>query len=284
MTRTCLITGTTHGIGLETARALAAAGLHVIMACRNAQRAELVRDHLRRTTGNTAIETVALDLASLASVRDCASRVLETGDRLDLLVNNAGLMCSTPKRSADGFEMTFACNHLGPFLLTELLLPRLQQTAAEHDAARIVNVASAVHARATLDPERPDGDGRYRAMQAYARSKLANVAYTLALARRLDGTGVTANCLHPGVVASNILPEDNALLRFAGRVAARFMLTPERGAATSVYLALSPQVAAVSGGYFDQHQRLIAPAPAARDEALQQRLVANSRLWTGLST
>ena len=274
--QTTLISGTTHGIGLETTRAMAQAGCQVLMACRNLKRAELVKDHLIRTTGNPDIHISPLDLSSQRSVRECAARVLDATDALHLLVNNAGMMSARPARSEDGIELTFATNHLGPFLLTELLLDLLVASAP----ARIVNVASAVHFRGK--PDFGQDEARYRGMRVYARSKLANVTYTLDLAGRLAGTGVTANCLHPGVVATNIIPDNSPLLRRAGKLVKRFMMTPERGASTSIYLALSPEADGVTGKYLDENQRIVEPSPAAGEPATQQALRALSTRLTGL--
>lgn len=280
MTRrpTALITGTTQGIGMVTARAVAAAGYRVLMGCRNAQRGELVRDHLVRATGNPAVEVVTLDLASQRSVTACAAQVLGRTDQLELLVNNAGMISMTRAQSGDGVELTFATNHLGPFLLTELLLERLRASSP----ARIVNVASRAHQRGQLHLDRLLTQERYRPMAAYARSKLANVVYTLELARRLDGSGVTVNCLHPGTVATNILPGGSRPMEWVAGVARRFMLSPEQGAATTIYLALSPEVQGITGAYFDQHRRQVEPSPIARDRHLQTELYRFSARLTGL--
>lgn len=273
-----LITGTTRGIGMVTARAVAAAGYRLLMGCRNAQRGELVRDHLVRATGNTDVEVVTLNLASQRSVTACVAQVLGRTDTLQLLVNNAGMMSMTRELSEDGVELTFATNHLGPFLLTELLLGRLKASAP----ARIVNVASRAHLRGRLDPDTLLSQERYRPMAAYARSKLATVVYTLELARRLEGTGVTVNCLHPGVVATNILPGGSRPLEWVAGVAKRFMLSPEQGAASTIHLALAAELEGVTGGYFDQHRRQAEPAPAARDADLQARLYRFCARLTGL--
>jgi NAD(P)-dependent dehydrogenase (short-subunit alcohol dehydrogenase family) len=275
---TAFITGATQGIGMVTARALADAGYRVLMGCRSAQRGELVRDHLVRSTGNQDVEVVALDLASRQVVTSCAATVVGRCDRLDLLVNNAGMMSATRALSADGIELTFAVNHLGPFLLTELLLDLLAASAP----ARIVNVASRLHLRGSLDLGRPQSDERYRSLAAYARSKLANVVYTLELAERLQGTGVTVNCLHPGVVATNLFPSTSRPMALAAGMAKRFMMSPEEGAATTIYLALSPEVADISGAYFDQHRRRAEPAPAARNSTLQHELRRLSARLMGL--
>jgi NAD(P)-dependent dehydrogenase (short-subunit alcohol dehydrogenase family) len=275
---TAFITGTTQGIGMVTARALADAGYRVLMGCRSAQRGELVRDHLVRSTGNQDVEVVPLDLASRQAVTNCAATVMGRCSRLDLLVNNAGMMSATRALSADGIELTFAVNHLGPYLLTELLLDLLLASTP----ARIVNVASRLHLRGNLDLTRPLSDGRYRSLAAYARSKLANVVYTFELAERLQGTGLTVNCLHPGVVATNLFPSTSRPMALAAGMAKRFMMSPEEGAATTIYLALSPEVADISGAYFDQHRRRAEPAAAALDSTLQRDLRRLSARLMGL--
>ena len=265
--RTCLITGTTHGIGLVTARELADAGYQVVMACRNAARAELVRDHLLKVTGNEAVHVVPLDLASLSSVAACAATVRERFPRLALLVNNAGMMTGDPALSKDGYELTFACNHLGPFALTTALLDHLE------DGARIVNVASKVHFRGELDLDTLRPGKKFSGLAAYARSKLANVMFTLDLAERLAHRSIHANCLHPGVVATNIAANGNAVVRLGMRLAGRFLFDAERGAQTSLYLALHPDAARLNGCYLDEHQAVQPPAPAALD------VEARAALW-----
>ncbi|MDH3640862.1 MAG: SDR family NAD(P)-dependent oxidoreductase [Gammaproteobacteria bacterium] len=280
MPRTCLITGTTHGIGLVTAQAVARAGYTLVMANRNTQRTHLVEDHLRKTTGNENVSSLSCDLSSLASVRACASEFLARHRSLDLLINNAGMITAKPQFSTDGLELTFATNHLGPFLLTNLLLESLSAAPA----ARIVSVASRVHRSGRLDLEQLTPARRFRWPRVYSRSKLANVMMTLALARRLEATTVAANCLHPGVVASNIVPADSPVLRWAGnlKLVKRFMRTTEQGAATSIYLALSPEVDGISGKYFNEHQQMIEPSPLACDVDAQERLWQKSLELTGI--
>ena len=268
----CLITGTTNGIGRVTAEGLAARGFEVVMACRNLERAETVREAIVGKTGNEAVHVLHCDLADLTTVREAAAAVLEGFERLDLLVNNAGTMTSRFQQNRNGLELTFAANYLGPWLLTRLLLDRLVASAP----ARIVTVASAVHrqgalATDSLADERSEG---FSGMGAYARSKLGNVMATLTQAELLQGTGVTANCLHPGVVATNITSDTNTLLRLGMKLAGPFMLNDRRGAATSLFLATDPQVAATSGSYFDEKQQVQDPAPAATDAG------ARRALWT----
>lgn len=266
--KTCLITGTTSGIGLATVRALAKAGLNVVMANRNLPRANLVEDHLKKTTGNTHVSIIGCDLSSLDSVRLCAETFLERHDRLDLLVNNAGMMTNKQALSSDGIELTFATNYLGPYLLTRMLLERLQESSE----GRIVNVASGIHRMVKILPLDDLTHGnRYWGMKAYARAKLANVMSTFSLARSLKGTSVTANCLHPGGVASNLLPE-NTILRSAAKLVQRFMMDAERGSQTSVHLALSQELKGVSGKYFDANHKIVDASVLALNEHAQDEL------------
>ncbi|HEX9474420.1 MAG TPA: SDR family oxidoreductase [Steroidobacteraceae bacterium] len=269
-----VITGTTHGIGRVTSRELARAGYTVVMLCRDLQSAARLRDELRPLVPPSALHLVHCDLASLASVRACAASVRADFGNLALLVNNAGIVSSFRRRSPDGFELCFATNHLGPFLLTRLLLDRISP------GGRIINVASWVHYRGRLNLQSVDAPrAHYSPAEAYAQSKLANVMFTLALARRLEGQDITVNCLHPGVVATNLLPR---WLRALYRVTGRPMIDAERGARTSLYLALSAEVAGLSGRYFDEQQRERPAAAIARDLQQQELLWEASERWTGL--
>jgi NAD(P)-dependent dehydrogenase (short-subunit alcohol dehydrogenase family) len=283
MSRTlCLITGTTSGIGRETARALAADGQHLVMACRDEMRARELAAQLKADTGNDAIETLACDLSSLASVRRAAAEFRARHDHLDLLINNAGTMTTRFQRSVDGLELTFAANYLGPWLLTRLLLDSL---VAGTDA-RIVTVASAVHLRGSLDPVSLEAESArgFSGMAAYARSKLGNVMATFSQAELLREAGVTANCLHPGVVGTNITSDTNALLRIGMKLISPFILSETRGAATSLYLARDPSAAGSSGGYYDENQRVAEPHPTARDQAALEQLWAWSSDFCGIET
>jgi NAD(P)-dependent dehydrogenase (short-subunit alcohol dehydrogenase family) len=212
-------------------------------------------------------------LGDLASVRHGADEILGRCRRIDVLVNNAGLVQSERHETVDGFEATFGINHLGPFLLTQLVTERLVASAP----SRVVNVASIAHrgARKGLDFDDLQSTRHYRGMDAYSRSKLANILFTAELAQRLAGTGVTANSLHPGTVASGFARDDDAkgFLAFGVKVIKPFILTPEKGARTSVYLASSPEVAEVSGQYFVRCRPRV-PSPAAQDPA------AASLLWS----
>jgi NAD(P)-dependent dehydrogenase (short-subunit alcohol dehydrogenase family) len=279
----CLITGTTHGIGQATARRLAEQGQTVVMACRDPNRAETLRGELVRSTGNPEVHWVRCDLSDLASVRACAAEVNERFAALDLLINNAATMTTRDRRSVDGIELTFATNYLGPYLLTRTLLDTLYRAPR----ARIVNVASTVHHGASLDLDGLTRGGgataeRFRGLRVYARSKLAMVMFTLALAERLEGSRVTANCLHPGVVGTHITSNTNPLLRVGMKIASPFMTSIERGADTTLFLATDPGIEGVSGRYFDQHQRCSEVGPAARDPQAREALWRLSARLCGL--
>ncbi len=268
-----VITGTTHGIGLVTSRELARAGYAVVMLCRDLAAASRVRESIVAQVPGADIRTIHCDLASLASVRASAEAVRRDVDRIDLLINNAGMVSMQRRVSADGFELTFATNHLGPFLLTQLLLDRMAERS------RIVTVSSRIHYKGKLDLEAvADGSRPYSAQAAYAHSKLANVMHTFALARRLAGTQVTVNCLHPGVVASNLLPR---WLRLIKPIISPNIVDVERGARTTLYLALADEVAGVSGRYFDENQKIQPAADQANDVARQEALWEASERWVG---
>ena len=270
--KTVVVTGGNSGIGLETAVALTRAGARVVVTARDRARGEAAVAEIARRAGSDGVELVVFDLASLASVRAGAAEILERCERLDVLVNNAGIVLSERRLTPDGLEATFAVNHLGPFLLTGLLLDRLKASAP----ARIVNVASTAHKGAPrgLDFDDLQSERHYRAMPVYSKSKLANIYFTTELARRLEGTGVTANCLHPGTVATGYGRDGDTggVLAFGLRVITPFILTPEKGARTSVYAASSPELAGVSGRYLVAC-RPRTPSKAARDGE------AAARLW-----
>ena len=270
-----VITGTTHGIGRVTARELARAGYAVVMLCRNQPAALAVREEILRVVAGASIDVIPCDLASFTSVREAAASVLEHCSEIRLLVNNAGITTMRRQQSVDGFELNFATNHLGPFLLTELLRGRMAAPG------RIINVASRVHLRGGLNLAGVRSlSGRFNPLAAYAQSKLANVLHTFALARRLAGTAVTVNCLHPGVVASNLLP---SWLRVIKPLLSPQMFDLERGAQTTLYLALSDAVMHESGKYFDEFNAVQPALAASGDIALQEALWEASMRWVGLS-
>ena len=269
-----VITGTTHGIGTVTSHALAQGGYDLVMLCRNVGTATALAGEIMQRAPGSRVEVVHCDLADLTSVRTAAGAVLARHAHIDRLINNAGIVSTRRRFSVDGHELTFATNHLGPFLLTRLLLPALTSTA------RIINVASKVHYRGRMDLDSVDNRrARYRSVAAYSRSKLANVLDTFALARQLTGSGIAVNCLHPGVVATNLLPGWLNLIRPLFK---RVILSAEQGARTTLYLALDRQAGALHGEYLDEHQQVQPAAAAARDPVLQDELVARSARWTGL--
>ena len=267
----CFITGTTHGIGKVTAEVIASREFTVVMGCRDLLKGRAVREAISERTGNRNVHVLHCDLASLASVRACAAAFVSDFESLDLLINNAGLMTTRLQHSTDGIELSFATNYLGPYLLTRLLMDPLRRA----NEARIVNVASTIHTSGNMDLESVAGSAdtqRFSGMRAYARSKLGNVMFTLSLAERLAATNVTANCLHPGVVATNIAAGTNAFLRVGMKLAAPFMFNDTRGAKTSLYLALDPAVAGISGRYYNEKQRPVPPADAALDPDAREKL------------
>ena len=270
-----VVTGTTHGIGRITALELARAGYSVAMVCRNRTAADVVRSEIMAEVPQADVRSILCDLAILGSVRRCAQVVRNEFGPIALLINNAGMVSSRHRMSADGFELTFAVNHLAHFLLVRLLLDRM----APH--GRIVTVASRAHFRARADSRNlqtiTDPHARYSGIQAYARSKLANVMFTFALARRLTGTSITCNCLHPGVVATHLLP---TWLRAIKPLITRVIFDPDRGARTTLHVALSPQAAEVSGAYFDEYQQIQPASSLATDVDLQEALWSASEQWS----
>jgi NAD(P)-dependent dehydrogenase (short-subunit alcohol dehydrogenase family) len=270
--RTVLVTGGNTGLGLETAVALARAGADVVITSRDSQKGESARAEIRGRSGRDAVAVMELDLARLASVREFAARFADDHDHLDVLVNNAGVMLSKRRETVDGYEMTFQVNHLGPFLLTNAL----RELLVAGDDARVVNVASAAHKSAGkgLDFDDLQATRRYRSYTVYARSKLANILFTRELARRWDDTGITANAVHPGFVASRF-GRDGDSGRWSELVfplLRPFAHTPEDGARTQVYVASAPELAGVTGGYWAKSAPAT-PSAAAQDDA------AAARLW-----
>ena len=264
-----LITGGTAGIGKATAVGLATLGARVAITGRDLGRAEDAAADIRRVTGNPDVRAFGADLSIQSEVRRLASEVLDTYPRLDVLINNVGGFWATRHVTADGLEHTFAVNHLAAFLLTDLLLDRLKASAP----ARVVTVSSNAQSLGTIDFEDLQGERRYSGQDAYNQSKLASVMFTYELARRLAGTGVTANVLHPGVVNSGFGAEDpSRIFKFLVPFWRPFMKTPQQGAATSIYLASSPEVEGVTGTYFANGR------PQNSNEASYD-IAAAARLW-----
>jgi NAD(P)-dependent dehydrogenase (short-subunit alcohol dehydrogenase family) len=270
--RTVVVTGGNSGIGKEAAVELAAMGAQVVVAARNRAKGEAALAEIKSRSGRDTVELGSLDLASKASIHAFAESFLANHDRLDVLLNNAGLTLLKRSETVDGFETTFGVNHLGHFLLTELLRERLVASAP----ARVVTVASDAHrfARGGLNFDDLMATKRYRGFQVYSRSKLANVLFTRELARRLDGTGVTANCLHPGFVASNFAREgDTGMIGDVAMVLGRpFAISPAKGAQTSVFVCSSPTLEGVTGQYFAKSALAKTSAAGADDDAA-------ARLW-----
>ena len=264
-----LITGGSAGIGKATALGLAALGARVAITGRDRARAEVAAVEIRTATDNPDVDAFGADLSSQAEVRRLAAEVLDTYSRLDVLVNNVGGYWASRHVTADGLEHTFAVNHLAAFLLTELLLDRLKASSP----ARIVTVSSNAQSLGKIDFEDLQGERRYSGQEAYSQSKLASVMFTYELARRLAGTGVTANVLHPGVVNSGFGAEDpSRIFKFLVPLWRPFMKTPQQGATTSIYLASSPEVEGVTGGYFANGQ------PRTANKASHD-CAAAARLW-----
>ncbi len=272
----CVITGGTDGIGKAAAEALALAGAKLLIQGRDPRKGARAVREIQTRSQNPAIEFLPADFSSLTDVRRLAAGIVERCPRIDVLINNAGGMFSQRKLSHEGYEMTFAVNHLAPFLLTHLLRGALQ------GEARIVTTSSAAHQRAVLDFDDLQATRGYSAMRAYGASKLANILFTRALAKRLAGTSVTATCLHPGFVRTSFGRDIPTVGRSIFRLISLFARSPEKGAETLVYLAASPQVQGASGGYYFDC-KLRTPAAAAQDDAAAERLWSVSENLAGVT-
>lgn len=276
--KTILVTGATSGIGLVTAQALAKRGATLILVGRDHERCLETADRLRRDTNNTAIEPMVADLSYQQDIRTLAENVRARYPRLDVLINNAGGMFSPRQESRDGIEMTWALNHLAYFLLTNLLLDTLKASAP----SRIVSVASDAHRMASgINFDDPESKKNYKPFRAYAQSKLANILFTRELAKRLEGTRVTANCLHPGFVSTRFFQKQGFIFTLMKLIAPLMAINPDSGAKTSIYLAASPKVEGISGLYFAK-EAPATPRPAALDDSAAARLWKLSETMTGL--
>ena len=273
----CLITGATSGIGKATAMGLANMGASVVMVGRDRGRGEAAMAEIKEGSPNTSVDLMLADLSSQVEVRRLAGEFKETYPRLDVLINNAGVIRSKRITTADGLEMTFAVNHLAYFLLTNLLLDVLKASAP----SRIVNVASGEQRNGTIDFDDLQGEKGYKGAKAYSQSKLATVLFTYELARRLEGTGVSANCLHPGVVGTNLGSGVSGVFGFTVRALTPLMKSPEKGAETSIYLASSPEVEGLSGRYFVKKAEARS-SDVSYDERLARRLWEVSAELTNL--
>ena len=274
-----VVTGASSGIGLETARALAGRGARIVMVVRSEHRGQKAITEIRKTTPDAPIELVLADLYSLAEVRKAAAALRDRCDRIDVLVNNAGQIHRTRELTVDGYEKTFALNHLAPFLLTYELRELLTASAP----ARVVTVSSLGHMFARFDWDDLAMMTKWKGEAGvYGASKLCNIWFAQEAARRFAGKRVTSNALHPGAVASNFGATASWLFRYSTRLARPFMLTSEQGAQTSVYLASSPEVEGVTGQYF-QKCKVKQPSRRGRDEASARRLWELSEKLCGIS-
>lgn len=278
----CLVTGATGGIGYETALGLARLGARVAMVGRDSGKLQACADRIRAAVPGAALEPHRADLSAQAEIRRLAGTLRAAYPRLDVLVNNAGAIFDRRTLTVDGIERTWALDHLGYVLLTLELLDTLKDAAAAGGKPRIVNVASAAHYRGHIDFDDVEGARRYRAMGAYAQAKLANVLFTYALARRLRDSGITANAVHPGVVNTGFAKNTGGLLGAAWALMRPLLITPEKGARTSLRVASDPELDGVTGRYFS-HGRPKVSSAESRDEAVQERLWALSLRQVGRS-
>ncbi|MBN1210853.1 MAG: SDR family oxidoreductase [Myxococcaceae bacterium] len=266
--RICLVTGATSGIGKATATALAAQGATVVLGCRNREKGEAVKQEISRATGNSSLDLMVADLASIASTKKGAADFLARYPKLHVLVNQAGLYLNERTPTPDGLETMFAVNHLAYFLLTNLLLDALKAGAP----ARIVNGSGGAEAMGKIHFEDLQLEKKWKPMAALAQSKLGNFLFTYELARRLEGTGVTVNVMHPGGVKTELGKGQGGFFGFLMRMMGPFMLTPEQGADTLVWLASSPEAEGITGRYFIKRKE-------AKSSARSQDKELAARLW-----
>jgi NAD(P)-dependent dehydrogenase (short-subunit alcohol dehydrogenase family) len=271
--KVCIVTGANSGIGKATALGLAQMGATIVMVCRTQAKGEEAQNEIKEKSGNDAVSLMLADLSSQESIRQLAENIQQHYQQLHVLINNAGVVNLSRRETVDGLERAFAVNYLAPFLLTHLLLDKLKASAP----SRIVNVSSGSHQSGFIKMDDLQLEKGYRLMRAYGQSKLAVVLFTYELARRLQGTGVTVNCLHPGFVATNIGqngvgPVGRSIVKL---IFSTFGISPEEGAKTSIYLASSPEIEGVTGKYFAKSIP-IRSAPISYDETLQRQLWESS--------
>ena len=276
--KTALVTGASSGLGFEVSAKLASLGAELVLVARDRRRGEEAVATIKKRSGSNAVSLMLCDFASLTQIRRLAGDVVASRSKLHILVNNAGSVNAKREVTEDGIERTLAVNHLAPFLLTNLLLELLKRSAP----ARVVTLASIAQARGDMPFDDLQFErGGYAIMRAYARSKLANVLFTRELARRLAGAGVTANCLHPGAVATNIWSHAPWYVRPLLAMAKLFMISPEQGADAIVYLATSPDVEGLTGDYYERTRR-VAPSQIAQDDLAATRLWERSAALVGI--
>jgi NAD(P)-dependent dehydrogenase (short-subunit alcohol dehydrogenase family) len=276
--KVCVITGATSGLGLEAAERLAKMGARLVLVGRDQVRGAAALARLRAAVPGASPSIHYGDLSKLSEMKRIATAIGSAEPRVDVLINNAGSMFASRHETVDGLEMTFALNHMAYFVVTNLLLDRLHAAGP----SRIVSTASAAHLGQKLDFDDLQSRKRYGAQRAYGRSKLANILFTRELARRLDRTGVTANCLHPGFVATRFGADNGIFARLAIRIAMLGAIGVEKGADTIVYLASAPDVAGLSGGYY-QRRRLTQASVESQNLATAQRLWTESARISGMA-
>ncbi|MBP9113391.1 MAG: SDR family oxidoreductase [Polyangiaceae bacterium] len=273
--KTMVITGASNGIGLVTAKEVAKSGARTILVCRSKERGEASRESVIAESKNTDVHLFLADLGEMKSIRKVADEILADNEEIHVLVNNAGAINTEHKRTKEGYELTFAANHLGYYYMTQCLLERLKTSGKPSSKARIVNVASDAHRTGKIDLEDPMFEKKaYSGWVAYSQSKLANILFTLAQSKRVEGTNVTANSLHPGVVYSGFAQNNSGLLKAVYSVfGPLFMISNEKGAQTQIHLALSPEVEGVTGKYFQKSKEKL-PRRAAQNAELAEKLWA----------
>lgn len=276
----CIVTGANSGIGRATAQSFAADGAYVIMICRNEERAKAARQDIIDDTGNSGIKVILADLAIQNDVRSAADQINQEFDKVDVLVNNAGLIANEREETVDGIEKTLAVNHLAPFLLTNLLWDRLRQSKG----ARIINVSSEVHklGAKVFDLENLQLTKNYSAMNAYGLSKLCNIMFTHELAKRAENSTITTYSLHPGVVRTQLAEEAGWAMKLFYWIGKPFMRSPKSGAETTIYLATSDDATSMNGQYF-KDKNVTEPAKIAYNDDLTSNLWMKSEELTGLS-
>lgn len=270
-----IITGATSGIGKEAAIEIAKHDTCIIMPVRNLEKGENVKRQIEQQTGNSSIHLIKCELDSFDSIRAFSDEFKKRFDKLSLLVNNAGIWEHKIKETADGIEMNFGVNHLAPFLMTNLLLDEIKKGAP----SRIVNVSSEAHRYGKMNFDDPEGRKKFSSMQSYGQSKLANILFTRFLAERMAEDNVIVNCLHPGVVATNLFDKMHPVLR---ALSSPFMKNPRKGAKTTVYLAISPEINGQTGGYY-VNKKIKRPSKAAMDDNAAERLWKLSMEYTGVT-
>lgn len=273
----CVITGANSGIGFETAKALSDMGAYLVMVCRNEDKAREARTQIMDATGNHGIDIVLCDFAIQSEIRKAAESICGQYEKVDVLINNHGFIASEREETVDGLERTFAVNHIGYFLFTNLLLDPLKAA----DNARIINVASEAHRTGSFNPDDLQLASGFSPLKAYGNSKLYNILFTIELADRLVDYGVTANSLHPGVVSTNFGDSGKWWIKLFYKVAKPFLVSPEKGAETSIYLASSDDVEGVNGAYF-KNKMAATPSKDARNKENAEYLWKISEKLCGL--